>query len=64
MSDGAELISVDTATIEFKRSRKTIFQWLKTGELTRYRAAGDRRTLVSRRELAELTRPRPADGRK
>jgi hypothetical protein len=58
---GDDLISVDEAVVEFRRSRKTIFGWLKEGRLTRYRSEGDRRTLVSRRELRDLVEPRPAD---
>jgi excisionase family DNA binding protein len=56
---GNDFISVDEAAIEFHRSRKTIFGWLKEGRLTRYRSEGDRRTLVSRRELRDLVEPRP-----
>jgi len=56
---GDDFISVDEAAVEFQRSRKTIFGWLKEGRLTRYRSEGDRRTLVSRRELRDLVEPRP-----
>jgi hypothetical protein len=58
VSNQPDLISVDEAVLEFRRSRKTIFGWLAEGQLRRYRSAGDRRTLVSRRELAEIVRPR------
>jgi hypothetical protein len=42
------LVSVDEAVREFGRSRFVFFQWLREGKLTRYRSAGDRRTLVDR----------------
>ena len=62
MPEGDDLLSVDEAVVEFRRSRKTIFGWLRDGRLTRYRSEGDRRTLVSRSELRQLVEPRPANG--
>jgi len=55
---GDDLISVDEAVLEFRRSRKTLFAWLREGRLTRFRSEGDRRTLVSRREIRKLIQPR------
>lgn len=57
-----DLVSVDEAAQEFKRSRKTIFAWLREGRLTRYRSEGDRRTLVDRGEIRRLVEPRPQPG--
>jgi hypothetical protein len=54
---GDDLLSVDEAVREFRRSRKTLFAWLRAGRITRYRSEGDRRTLVSRREIRELIEP-------
>jgi hypothetical protein len=55
------LVSVDEAVREFGRSRFVFFQWLREGKLTRYRSAGDRRTLVDRDEIRRLIEPRPMD---
>jgi hypothetical protein len=63
VSEGDDLLSVDEAVVEFRRSRKTIFGWLQEGRLTRYRSEGDRRTLVSRRELRKLVEPRSTPAR-
>lgn len=55
-----DLISVDQAALEFGRSRRKLFQWLAEGRLQRYRSEGDPRTFVSRSEIAELVKHRPA----
>lgn len=57
-----DLISVDEAVLRFRRSRKTIFGWLREGRLKRYRSEGDLRTFVSQAELADLVKPRLKDG--
>lgn len=54
-----DLLPVDVAAKEFSVHRDTIFKWLREGRLQRYRAAGERRTLVSRKELRKLTQPKP-----
>ena len=56
-----DVIPVDVAAREHGLHRDTIFKWLREGRLQRYRAVGERRTLVSRSELRQLTEPRPAD---
>ena len=58
MPEESDLISIDEAVVAYRRSRKTLFSWLRDGRLTRYRSAGDLRTFVSRAELAELVRHR------
>ena len=56
-----DVVPVDVAAREHGLHRDTIFKWLREGRLQRYRAVGERRTLVSRNELRQLTEPRPAD---
>jgi excisionase family DNA binding protein len=41
-------------------SRETIYRWLRTGLLTRYKR-GANRTVVDPAEIDELLRPKPAD---
>lgn len=55
----AEYLSIDEARAEFKVSRATIFRWLATGKLTRYKAEGDPRTMLMRAEVEQLVRMRP-----
>jgi hypothetical protein len=62
VSDGDDLISLDQARAEFKRSKKTLHKWLKDGRLERYRSEGDPRTFVSRAALREIVKPRLSDG--
>lgn len=54
-----ELITVKEATAEFSISRATVFRWLREKQLTGYQRKGQHKTLVDRRELARLLRPRP-----
>lgn len=58
-----DLVSVDEAVREFGRSRFVFFVWLREGKLTRYKSAGDRRTLIDRTEVREIIKPRPAEDR-
>src|SRR5215813_7307822 len=58
-----DLVSVDEAAREFRRSRKTIFTWLREDRLTSCRSEGDRRTLVDRAEIRRLIEPRPEAGK-
>jgi excisionase family DNA binding protein len=58
-----DLVSVDEAVHEFRRSRKTIFGWLRDGKLTRYRSTGDRRTLIDRDQLQRLIEPQESPPR-
>ncbi len=56
-----EYLSIDEARTEFKISRATIFRWLASGKLTRYRSEGDPRTMLKRAEIEQLVRMRPKD---
>ena len=58
VSAGDDLISLDQAVVEFKRSKKTLHKWLKEGRLERFRSEGDPRTFVSRAALRAIVEPR------
>lgn len=56
MVDDRDEISLDEAVVLFEVGKTKLFEWLRTGRLKRLRREGDRRTFVSRRELADLRR--------
>lgn len=58
-----DYLSIDEARREYQVGRNLLFRVLKEGKLTRYRREGDRRTLLSLKELDRLFTPRPADPR-
>jgi hypothetical protein len=47
-----DLISVDDAVSEFGVSRRTLFRLISAERLATYRRAGDRKSYISREELA------------
>jgi len=53
-----DIVPVDVAVTEFNRSRRTLFIWIRSGRLKRYRIAGDSKTYIDRNELRRLLRPR------
>lgn len=59
--ENRDLISLDEAVLQFQVSKTTLYKWVRAGELKRFRRAGDRRTFVSSKRLAELTRWREVD---
>ncbi len=54
-------LSVDEAAIELGVSRATVWKWLRRHEIQTFRALGDRRTLISRSDIARLREPVPID---
>ena len=56
-----EYLSIDEARAQFKVSRATVFRWLASGKLTRYKSEGDPRTMLKRSEIEQLVRMRPKD---
>lgn len=54
--DDSDLISLDEAAREFAMGKSTLLGWLAQKRLKRFKREGDRRTFVSRRELADLRR--------
>lgn len=42
-------------------SQRTLQRWIRSGQLTAYRKAGDRLTYVDLVELRRVTEPRPRD---
>jgi excisionase family DNA binding protein len=58
-SQPQDLISVDQAADEFTVSRSTLYRVLNQGNLPRFRRRGDRRTFVSRSQVASLLGFRP-----
>jgi len=59
MREQDKFLTVDEAARLVGRSHWTVRMWLHTSRLTRYRSAS--RTLVSRKELLEVTKIVPAD---
>lgn len=54
-----EHLSVDEAAAELGVSRATLWKWLRRHEIQTFRALGDRRTLLSRSDIARLREPIP-----
>jgi predicted site-specific integrase-resolvase len=52
-------LSIDEARNEYKVSRATVFRWLASGKLMRYKREGDPRTMLKRSEVEQLVRMRP-----
>jgi hypothetical protein len=50
------LVSIDEAGVSVGRSRRTLFEWVRTGLLTPYKKRGDKRTHVDLAELPEAMR--------
>jgi excisionase family DNA binding protein len=57
--DVPDLLTVKDAAKEFSISRATLFRWLRDGHLTKHKRMGLHATLVDRRELARLLKPKP-----
>jgi excisionase family DNA binding protein len=53
-TDGKQLISLDEAATQVGASRRTIQRLFNTGELTKYKRHGDRRTFVDQDQLTRL----------
>lgn len=59
MGQGAELIPLAQAVVEFGVNRVTLHRWLTAGRLTRYERPGGRpRVFVDRKEIRKLLEPR------
>jgi excisionase family DNA binding protein len=58
--DDIDRISLDEAARIFHVGKSTLFDWLRTGKLRRYKRRGDRRTFVSRRDLERFLEFREA----
>jgi len=54
----SDLIPVSEAVAEFGLSRSTIYELMKAGQVHRFRRVGERKTLVDRRQIRRLLRPR------
>ena len=54
-----DLVTVLVATKKYGISRATIFRMLAAGDLVRYRRLGSTATMIDRRQLERLLRPRP-----
>jgi predicted site-specific integrase-resolvase len=57
-----DLISLDDAADEFGVNRVTIFRYLRSGRLRRYKRAMDRKTYVDRQQIARLLKLRVVSG--
>jgi len=53
-----DLIPVASAVVEFQVSRSTLYKLIQRGELNRYRKVGEKRTLLDRRQVRHVLRPR------
>ncbi|TMD11205.1 MAG: hypothetical protein E6J00_14320 [Chloroflexi bacterium] len=53
-----DLIPVASAVVEFQVSRSTLYKLIQRGELNRYRKVGEKRTLLDRRQVRRVLRPR------
>jgi excisionase family DNA binding protein len=53
-----DLIPVADAVAEFQVSRSTLYKLIQRGELNRYRKVGEKRTLLDRRQVRRVLRPR------
>jgi predicted DNA-binding transcriptional regulator AlpA len=53
-----DLVPVVDAVAEFQISRSTLYKLIQRGELNRYRKVGEKRTLLDRRQLRRVLRPR------
>jgi excisionase family DNA binding protein len=60
MPDPEDLITLENAAVQARRSADTIRNWIRDGKLTGYRVDGGPFLRVDRGELAELLAPRPA----
>lgn len=57
-------LSVDEAATELGVSRATVWKWIRRHDVQTFRALGDRRTLISRADVARLREPIPIDNSK
>ncbi|MDQ6720771.1 MAG: hypothetical protein M3003_08255 [Candidatus Dormibacteraeota bacterium] len=55
-----DLVTVFVATKNYGTSRATVFRMLPAYDLVRYRRRGPTATIIDRRQLERLLRPRPA----
>lgn len=55
----SELVWIEDAVKEFKRSREWLQGQIREGNLTSFEIPGDRRIYLSRKELESLLKPRP-----
>jgi predicted DNA-binding transcriptional regulator AlpA len=53
-----DLVPVADAVAEFQVSRSTLYKLIQRGELNRYRKVGEKRTLLDRRQVRRVLRPR------
>jgi len=54
-----DLIWIEDAVREYKRGREWLQKQVREGNLTSLEIPGDRRIYLSRKELANLLKPRP-----
>jgi predicted DNA-binding transcriptional regulator AlpA len=53
-----DLVPVADAVAEFQVSRSTLYKLIQRGDLNRYRKVGEKRTLLDRRQVRRVLRPR------
>ncbi len=57
--EAEEYITIEEAMQQLGIRRATMFKLLKERDVTRYKAPGDRRVLILRRDFEELRKPVP-----
>jgi predicted site-specific integrase-resolvase len=57
-----DLTPIAQAAAEFKVSQATLYNYLKTGQLKRYKRGMDRKTYLDRDEIRRLLKPRVVKG--